>query len=433
MRDDVRQQFQASKAANAGKEPRDMSDQEHQPTHGLLDAETATDHENEQEEVATSLTRYSSRGPIPPPLGDFESPKPTASERAYRHGEAYLRQPGITVGKKGLGCKGAPIGREGCLFLPEERATYLAWYVGRVAAAQTHFLAALTELKVEELLKKDPEKSEWILELFFDVIGHLTGSTVLKMFKLLRAGKSSVVEDAAKLAAAMSNESESHLTGLLGVALGAGKKAATAKEESKPDASKPDENPQRTANVAFLTYLQNRAGAVYQHMREAMIEGISDSLFLVLYEAFDERNHSIEVYKGELGGKLKRFEKSGVGKLGITNNESFDPMRDGVSRHDTRAFWVKTPSGRRLGLYRRAYLPIPDTVATVPLHRTATPFDKVAMEMADFAARPYDFIRFVPVEFEAAAVAMHTAKWRTEPVERVPSTPEEISFAGVTI
>src|SRR5690606_21963132 len=144
--------------------------------------------------------------------------------------------------------------------------------------------------------------------------------------------------------------------------------------------------------------------------------------------------HSPEVYKTELGGKLKRFEKSGVGKLGVTKNtESTSALDMGPWQWDTRAYWVNTPSGRRLGLYRREYREIPDTVVDGTTRHEASPAEKITMEMQDYARRPFTFLRYVPVEFEQAAVAMHTAKWHTEPVERVAQTPEEIAYAGVTI
>ncbi len=47
----------------------------------------------------------------------------------------------------------------------------------------------------------------------------------------------------------------------------------------------------------------------------------------------------------------------------MTKNKDFHPLYDGAWQHETRAYWVKTPNGRRLGLYQRDHQPIPDTAA----------------------------------------------------------------------
>jgi hypothetical protein len=344
----------------------------------------------------------------------------------YNHGNA--------LGDKGLGCRDAPPGTDGCVLTKEQRTTYLSMYLERVGNAKSSFLDALGELQVEELLKKEPERSEWMMELLLDVIGHVAISAVIKA---VNASRSRVTrrlvtgaENASNIPTGMNAESDPHLPAALGMIGGLGKKAATNNE---PDPAKRDEGTQKAANMAYLSYLEGRAESIYATLRESVPVGLSDSLFLALFDAFEDGNHTVAVYKRELQGKLKRFEMSGVGKLGVTKNADSHPLDHGPWRHETRAFWVKTPMGRRLGLYQREHRPIPDTVMVGSVRRVATPFDKVAMEMQDFGARSYTFVRYVPVEFEAAAVAMHVAKWHTDPVERVAQAPEEISFAGVTV
>lgn len=381
--------------------------------------------------------RYASKAAIPPAQEGLSQPGPTIS--------GHLTAPSaqISTGQplvdKGLGCTDKPMGTEGCFLSPARRGLLLAECHGRILRAEIHFTSALNQIRVDELLKKEPEKSALLMELLIDVIGHVGVSTVLKAFAALKGGAiegvQQYVENANELPAAMSAESSGHLTTALSMAAGLGKKTATTELGPQTDPTKPEEGTQKASNVAYLSYLESRAGTIYQYISEDMIAGLSDSLLLTLTEAFDTKHHSVEVYKQELSGKLKRFDGSGVRKLGVTKNESFDLISDGTWLHDTRAFWVKSPLGRRLGLYQRAYQPIPDTVMTdhFTRRRDATPFDRVAMEMQDYAQRPFTFVRYVPLEFEAAAVAMHTAKWHAEPVERVAQTPEEIASAGVTI
>lgn len=378
---------------------------------------------------------------------ESQSTKPSASELAYGPDDArggHLKAPSAQISTghplvdKGLGCTDKPLTTPGCFLSPERRGLLLTEFHGRVLQAYANFLHALTELRVEELLKKEPEQSEWILDLLLDVIGHLGVTTVVKAFAALKGGAlgsvQAYVADAGELSTAMSAESTGHLTAALGMAVTQGKAGATKKLGPQTDPAKPEEGTQKSANISYLSYLTNHGNLIYQSIREDVPAGLSDSLLLTLTDAYHASNHSPEVYKTELGGKLKRFEKSGVGKLGVTKNtESTSALDMGPWQWDTRAYWVNTPSGRRLGLYRREYREIPDTVFDGTIRHEASPAEKIAMEMQDYARRPFTFLRYVPVEFEQAAVAMHTAKWHTEPVERVAQTPEEIAYAGVTI
>jgi len=436
-----------------------MGDREYRQQKQILEVENRAAQGHADYEEPASSERYTSQGAIPPvetEWVDLDKRPPTASELAYgdargikptRHalgpaGAPNLNAPSVQISTghplvdKRLGCSDVPLGTNGCFLDPERRTLLLSECHTRILRAEIHFTSALNQLRVDELLKKEPEKSEWMMELFLDVIGQIGVSTVVKAFHALKSGKlgsvQPYVENANQLSAAINASSDAQLTTALGIAVGQGKAAATKKLGAQTDTANAEQGTQKTANVGYLSYLEGRAGKIYQYMSEGMVAGLSDSLLLTLTDAFETDNHSVEVYKAELSAKLKRFEHSGVSKLGITKNEDFHPISDTAWQHDTRAFWVKTPLGKRLGLYQRTHQAIPATVRVGSVDREATPFDKITMEMEDFAARPYTFVRYVPVEFEHAAVAMHISKWHSDPVERVAQTHEEVAFAGMT-
>lgn len=337
---------------------------------------------------------------------------------------------------QGLGCEGASPGTSGCVLSPQQRARLLPTYQSRVTAAQQQYVAALIELRIEELLKKEPEASEWMLEMMLEIIGHVVITGAMKALQALKGGATEAIDqaiqDGSALSSALREESSDHLSTAISMAVGLGKKQTTAALEHKADPTRPEAGKPKAANVAFLDYLKDQSATIYENLREGAIAGLSDSTFLVLFESFRASNgHTVGVYKEALKGKLDRFKKSEVGQIGVTDNES--ALSNGPWRWDTRAFWVQTPLGRRLGLYRRDYQEIPDTVSEYGgPSRAASPIDKAMMAVED-AKRPFAFWRYVPVEFEGAAVAMHVARWKTDPIVRVAQTPEEITFAGVTL
>lgn len=351
---------------------------------------------------------------------------------------------GSAVVDQGLGCDNAAQGTAGCVLTAAQRARLLPTYQARVTAAQQQYVAALIELRVDELLKKEPEQSDWVLELMLDIIGDLTLSSAMKAFSMLRGGAvdhlAHEVSDAHALAEAMREETTEQVRDAISKAVGIGKGKFAKGADKKAEENAEGETTQKTANLAFIDYLKDESATSYERLRETAPAGLSDTSFLILFESFRaEMGHTVGVYKEALEAKLKRFEGSGVGAMGVTRNKERqeDPTAGdilellGPENYQTRAFWVVAPNGeRRLALFRREAKAIDHIInrGDVMTRHQATPLEEAELNVED-AQREYTFMRIVPSEFEGVALSMHAAKFGAEPYEHK-STPKEAFLMG---
>jgi hypothetical protein len=324
-----------------------------------------------------------------------------------------------------------------CVLSAAERTRLLPTYQARVNAAETHYLTALGQLRVEELLKKSPEKSDLMFEIFLEVIGSVALSSLTHAVKMLRAGSADMLEGAVRnseqLAAALrSDAGDKQIETALKGAVSSGKKKITKAKDADPSVASP-----KAAKIGYMDMLASQAGDVYESLRERAPAGLTDVAFLVLFAAFkNTAGHSVDAYRTALEAKLDRFDKSKIGEIGVTrNDDAYGPAQlvgaGGPAQWDTKVFWVRTPGGRRLGLYRREYREIPKEIykdGQMAFKQPASPIDDMYLQVED-AKRPYSFVRYVPLEFEGAAVAMHRAKWEGEPLERDARSPEEFALS----
>ena len=116
-----------------------------------------------------------------------------------------------------------------------------------------------------------------------------------------------------------------------------------------------------------------------------------------------------------------------------------DPGNDTTSiydmfqtQNDTKVFWVRAGNRRRLGLYQRDFYKEPTLRHETGGDRHLSPFE-VSQNAVENAKRPYEFVSYVPIEFESVAVALHQSEWGSAPLERDAKTPAEIAQASVTI
>lgn len=377
-------------------------------------------------------------------FGQAQQPQnaPTPGKQTLAQNQAgsngpYLSQPSVfqtghPLVDEGLGCDQASGQTDDCLLTPDQRSMLLTIYEGRLAGAEAAYLAALGQLSVETLIKKEPENEDLFMEIFLDVVGELGGKVAMKVFKHLAKDGAAIAKVAVastKVKDALEHEGPESVKMAIGSAVSLGKSAtkkALKKEEAQPQEKK--------ANLAFLDMLKDRASIIFQNLREQTPVGLSDSLFLVLVESYDAKNgHTFSEYKSELGEKLDRFEKSGVGKVGQVENTKLSQGFDGGAfkwdGEETRAYWIETPVGRRLGLYKREFR-APHQIMGDHGMRDQTGVERVTEMRKDFERSPYRFVSFVPAEFVPTAIQIHVTKWGGEPVQRNDVGIDEIAQMG---
>ena len=312
----------------------------------------------------------------------------------------------------GVACDEGEKGSE-CFLDDGQRSRMITTYQARVTAAQQQFVAALIELRIEELLKKDPEEANILFELFLDVIGMVAVSAAVKAFHILSKGSTETVTDVVKqgtdLAAHMSTTSESGLTEAIGATVAIGKKAVP-KEHVATD---------KALNVGYLDRLKDDSALIYETLREGAIAGVDDATLLVLFDSFHAPNgHRVSDYKTALERKMQRFNKSGVKQMGV----SLPAPKFGLQEwkeYETKAFWVVTPIGRRLGFYKREY------------HEKNADYGRATSGLRDQQPElPFVFAGYVPEEFESAAISMHTVRWGEAPVEHAAGVHETLQMGA---
>jgi hypothetical protein len=297
----------------------------------------------------------------------------------------------------------------------------------------------LTSLGIEELLRKEAEHVDWVADLLVDVIGVLVSKAAVTAFRMLRSGHArDVVVDAKALANELAGHGEAEVGEVINTTIAAGKRALPPPfSPEKPDLATPAPASEKTSTLAYVQYLKDQASNIYERLREDAIAGVDDSMLLVMFTSFRASNgHTDGQYQTALDAQLKRFKRSGLANLGVTPNKEYSVVHESnmlqsFTQVETKAFWVKGPQGKRLALYKRGHSPAPNTVPALAGYRDATPIEKVAMEQRDLAERPFRFVSYVPDDLVQAAIAMHVAKWHTEPFEKAASSAEELAFAGV--
>lgn len=344
-----------------------------------------------------------------------------------------------------------------CFLNPDQRGRLVDKFGERVLAAEIQYVAALEELRVDELLKKDPEGGSIWLDLILEVIVAVTIPALGRAMTALRSGTANAVweyaktdlQTAGRIASTLrSDAGKASIDSFIKAAVTKGKTAASGfvKDHSQ---AKVEAHDKKQANVGFLSILTDQAAQIYQDIRENAPAGADDGMLAVLFQAFDAAmGHTKSVYKAEVQAKLARFEKSNVGEIGVMGRDgrglddkvpSFAKTSSaGVHEQlaETRVFRVNTPIGPRLALYRRDYYEIPKTVSVSETFGTSqrpmSPLE-IAQAEVENAQRGYTFVRYVPLEFESVALAMHRAQWGSEPLDRAAKTPEEIAQARVTL
>jgi hypothetical protein len=320
-----------------------------------------------------------------------------------------------------------------CFFTPEQRGRYTEVYGRRVGIAETKYLLAISELRVDELLKKDAGTS-WILELFIDVIGAVAMFGIARTLSRLASQSvdelASITRDAPGLHAKLQVTPADFLKGAADKAISTGKKFVPKPVAVDHAAAN------KAANVGYLESLRTPAEKSFQDLRENALAGVDDVQLYVMHEAFDvSAGHTVDDYKRELTSKLREFEASKLSKLGVQRAEKLDdrtrlrvgPFEAGhFLEMEAKLFWVATPLGRKLAFFDRGHKPTPKYVG-VPwmVTRLATDEEKAAWEARDLEERPFRFSHFIPKGLHDIGLSMHEARWGAAPEDQ-PFAPDEM-------
>ncbi len=336
---------------------------------------------------------------------------------------------GDPLADKGLGC--APIGDNAthgpCFLGTEQRRTILANFQGDVHDAYTAYIGALNQVRTDELLKKDIDTSQWMFDVFLDVISFVGISSIKAA---IRAGTGATNElaqlatDPQRAINELSTVTEAQMEKLLTSTQGRGRQINTQKQ----DAEHAKANPEKLGVIEFLDIVAEDADQRFKNIRKVTPAGASDSELVFLARAY-RSGHTLSDYKAEIEKLVRGFKKVGVSKLGVHQNDALkkDPTQGVRGDQDpeshwqiaTAAFWVQTPIGRRLALYQRGYNDVPKRMHPLGggISHATTQQEAEQFKKEDLRTHPFVFYKFIPKELIDAAVQMHVARWGAKPEE----------------
>jgi hypothetical protein len=264
-----------------------------------------------------------------------------------------------------------------------------------------------------------------LFELFLDVITLTVSTAIRNVVRRVHGATGelpSIVSGDQRAINEVSAISEAGLTTLVSGVIARKRHEAHAKEDARQATEK------QSASQAFLAAIEHDASERFRHLKHTVPAGATDAELLVLSKVMEPQSgHRFEDYFAQLRGKLDRFKRSGLAQLGVSRNQ-VAPM-DGLIASEqeinahfriaTRLFWVSTPNGRRLALYRRGHRDVPKRI--VPngsgVSRPPTIEEVSRMEEEDLMARPFQFYKYVPNQLMAVALELHRAKWSSDPAE----------------
>jgi len=216
------------------------------------------------------------------------------------------------------------------LLTPAQRTTLEEKFRLRALAIEGNYQDAASQLRVNELLKKEDSELHWIASLLLDVGVGLVAGQILKSLVAIKASRgakleaivSSAIEHqepnfklttSQQLIQAATKLSDESVKSTVDAAFGLGKKQAITDIKEPHIAGIKDEKEQ---NVAFLDYLKDVATITYQRFRESGYKGLDDAELILLFDSLDGHNHLISFYKVLISDKLKRFQDSKVSEIG---------------------------------------------------------------------------------------------------------------------
>lgn len=305
-------------------------------------------------------------------------------------------------------------GVDGCFLTDTQRTRLVGAYWSVVTGAQINYMAALTKIGIEQLIKK-PEELPLLLTLALDVIaGQAIAALGFAVKALKAAGAPGIASDQLSWMMQLQNGSESApsplatmMGGINEPALGFVIKASVDEAKKRTKAAPPLE--EKEATLGYISQLEEASAFAFERQRLDPPGYASDADLIVLFHSFKaEMGHTTPRYKAALEEKIGRFLSSSTSRIGrhaARTQRDFDVQ--GNTARDTKVVWVD------------------GTGSPVPvLHYYKRDFKNSQNEhtMGDVEIEPLEPLdgrfkidRPVENEFVDLAIANHRAAWGTEP------------------
>lgn len=332
---------------------------------------------------------------------------------------------------KGPACRG----RSGadCFLVDDQRERLIATITRLIGTAQTNYKAALLDLKISELLKKE-EDLNWVLVLALDLLtAHLSTVVSIALKGLQAKGASRLNElglragvlgespdkwrERAEGAIALATPSRIDSVIKAGFTF-AGTKAKAAGKTGVNAATQKT----KASTIAYIDQLRDQCDPAFDHFIRVMSGQMEDADLVATHDGFLPDNQSTGLYIESLGGKLARFRHSGVLDIGRGEVKSDD--YGGTKLRDTRVVYVQDINGTKIPWYQRedgidvdhGYIAPGD-----PDFESVNPTNpKHKARWSKFGPRGNDgttqLDRPVPEEFRDVAIAASEARWGAIPI-----------------
>lgn len=307
---------------------------------------------------------------------------------------------GVAYVDKGPRCEAGA--SPGCFMGPGQRGRLIQLAIDRVSSgAQTNYKIALTQLRVDQLIKKDDDLN-WVISLLLDLAtSHLAGMAS----KALNRLKASSIREASDFGlgldvigdedASWASKAGDYLRRVSDKTVesiskkgfdGAKKVVSTVMKNEKNEAAKSE----KAATISYIDYLETECDVAFDAFKQRAFAELDDSQLVVMYNGLAPELHSVPQYKAALTEKIARYKKSGVADIG---QRAVGPAEQHVAQlyASKRALRVREPNG----------------ATTVWMYSVlSTAQDNPWMD----SGSNYDF-EHVPGEFEEAAIALSEQKW----------------------
>lgn len=220
-----------------------------------------------------------------------------------------------------------------CWLSPESRLKQAQAAAWRLMTRDSNFVLALEAEKIERRFQNE---SHWGLfaEILFGVlsstiIGAIAGvyarwlKTTLKADaeNMILMGRGALTQPPSVLSQVVTRVPEEHVKG---TAVNMSKGLRTALKNRAHHT--PSDNP---VKYRYLSILQLEIQKEGQTLRESLQSMLTDDELVVLTEALDIRNHSVEIYRAQISALMERFDEH---KLATIGEATFIPSRHGPGR-----------------------------------------------------------------------------------------------------
>jgi hypothetical protein len=332
-------------------------------------------------------------------------------------------------------------GDASCFLETSQRERLVSAFQQRTLVAQMNYIAALGQIRVDELLKQDDDLS-WVVSLIFNAvfIGAGTALTAaLVAFRNTKMIENALSEAEIKAVGAASNVRKSlhgelnNIGGAVedhsiatGVAKGFHglsdasvglivKQAVDTGKTQVTTAAKGYQNANATSDKAhkldYITFLQAQSATVFESVRENTPAHLKDDELLALFQAYAGVNHSIPKYIELLTDQIEIYKKSFVTRMGYSSPKGMidrhagEGMGDRPEKKVVRCVWVieTNKPGKK--------------VDTVPAPKLMYQTFMIHVEKGEDHYVPFGDMNYHEVEHALTdvAIARHTQVWGTPP------------------